>query len=143
MEEFKPVIIAFCCIFCGYTAADLAGSMRLQYPDTIRVVRVPCTGKVDIIHILRSFEKGADGVYVVGCMEGDCRFNNGNIRAKKRVAQAKKILDTIGIGGERVQMFNLSSAEGPKFAQYAVEMTDKIKKLGPNPIKKALKKKAA
>jgi len=117
--------------------------MRLQYPDTIRVVRVPCTGKVDIIHILRSFEKGADGVYVVGCMEGDCRFNNGNIRAKKRVAQAKKILDTIGIGGERVQMFNLSSAEGPKFAQYAVEMTDKIKKLGPNPIKKALKKKAA
>jgi len=117
--------------------------MRLQYPDTIRVVRVPCTGKVDIIHILRSFEKGADGVYVVGCMEGDCRFNNGNIRAKNRVAQAKKILDTIGIGGERVQMFNLSSAEGPKFAQYAVEMTDKIKELGANPIKKAFKKKAA
>ncbi len=76
-------------------------------------------------------------------MEGDCRFNNGNIRAKKRVAQAKQILDTIGIGGERVQMYNLSSAEGPKFAQYAVEMTHKIEELGPNPLKKAKAKMAA
>lgn len=109
--------------------------MRLRYPDTIRIVRVPCTGKVDIVHILRSFEKGADGVYVVGCMEGDCRYNRGNLRAKKRVAEAKRILDIVGIGGDRVQMFNLSSAEGPKFAQIALEMTQKIQALGPNPIK--------
>jgi coenzyme F420-reducing hydrogenase delta subunit len=117
--------------------------MRLRYPDTIRIVRVPCTGKVDIVHILRSFEKGADGVYVVGCMEGDCRYNRGNLRARKRVAEARRILDLVGIGGERVQMFNLSSAEGPRFAQIALEMTEKIRALGPNPIKEKKNKMAA
>jgi F420-non-reducing hydrogenase iron-sulfur subunit len=117
--------------------------MRLQYPGTIRIVRVPCTGKVDILHILRSFEKGADGVYVVGCMEGDCRYNRGNLRARKRVQEARRILDLIGIGGERVQMFNLSSGEGPRFAALAVEMNEKIKELGPNPIKRAREKMAA
>jgi coenzyme F420-reducing hydrogenase delta subunit len=117
--------------------------MRLNYPGTIRVVRVPCTGKVDVLHILRAFEKGADGVYVVGCLEGDCRFENGNLRARKRVAQAREILDAIGIDGERVQMYNLSSGEGTRFAEFAVEMTEKIKELGPNPLKKAKEKMAA
>ena len=117
--------------------------MRINYPGTIRIVRLPCTGRVDIIDILRAFEKGADGVYVVGCLEGECRFENGNLQARKRVAQAKKILDTIGIGGERVRMYNLSSSDGPRFAEYAVEMTDKIKELGPNPLKKAKEKMAA
>jgi coenzyme F420-reducing hydrogenase delta subunit len=117
--------------------------MRINYPGTIRIVRVPCTGKVDIIHILRAFEKGADGVYVVGCLEGDCRFNNGNLRARKRVEQAQQILNAIGIGGERTQMYNLSSGEGPRFAEFAVEMTEKIKELGPNPIKLEKKKKVA
>lgn len=117
--------------------------MRINYPGTIRIVRLPCTGKVDIIHILRAFEKGADGVYVVGCLEGECRFENGNLQARKRVAQAKKILDAIGIGGERVWMYNLSSSDGPRFAEYAVEMTEKIKELGPNPLKKAKEKMAA
>lgn len=117
--------------------------MRINYPGTIRIIRLPCTGKVDIIHILRAFEKGADGVYVVGCLEGECRFENGNLQARKRVAQAKKILDTIGIGGERVWMYNLSSSDGPRFAEYAVEMTEKIKELGPNPLKKAKEKMAA
>ena len=117
--------------------------MRLNYPGTIRVVRVPCTGKVDVLHILRAFEKGADGVYVVGCLEGDCRFENGNLRARKRVEQAREILNAIGIGGDRVQMYNLSSGEGTKFAEFAIEMTEKIKELGPNPLKKAKEKMAA
>jgi F420-non-reducing hydrogenase iron-sulfur subunit len=117
--------------------------MRLNYPGTIRVVRVPCTGKVDVLHILRAFEKGADGVYVVGCLEGDCRFENGNLRARKRVEQAREILDAVGIGGDRVQMYNLSSGEGTKFAEFAIEMTEKIKELGPNPLKKAKEKMAA
>ncbi len=94
------------------------------------------------MHILRAFERGADGVYVVGCMEGDCHFNSGNLRARKRVEQVQKILDAIDIGGERAQMYNLSSSEGPRFAQIAIEMDEKIKGLGPNPIKLA-KKKAA
>jgi F420-non-reducing hydrogenase iron-sulfur subunit len=117
--------------------------MRLKYPDTIRIIRVPCTGKVDVIHILRAFEKGADGVYVVGCLEGECRFENGNLRARRRVEQAKTILDAVGVGGDRVKMFNLSSGEGTRFAEYAVEMTEKIKELGPNPIKRFREKMAA
>jgi F420-non-reducing hydrogenase iron-sulfur subunit len=114
--------------------------MRLSYPTSVKIIRVPCTGKVDVIHILRSFEKGADGVYLVGCMEGDCHFNKGNFRARKRVAQAQKMLDDIGIGGERVKMYNLSSSEAPLFVRFAKEMFDKIIELGPNPIKLAKKK---
>jgi F420-non-reducing hydrogenase iron-sulfur subunit len=113
--------------------------MRLSYPTSIKIIRVPCTGKVDVIHILRSFEKGADGVYVVGCMEGDCHFNKGNFRARKRVEQAQKLLEDIGIGGERVKMYNLSSSEAPLFVEYAKEMSEKILELGPNPIKEAKK----
>jgi len=86
--------------------------MRLQYPSDINIILVPCTGKVDVLHILHAFEKGADGVYAVGCMEGDCHYNSGNLRARKRVEQAQSILETIGIGGERAQMYNLSSSEG-------------------------------
>lgn len=107
----------------------------MQYPTGIKIIRVPCTGKVDVIHLLRALEKGADGAYVVGCMEGDCHFNTGNFRARKRVEQAAGILDDIGIGGERVRMYNLSSSEGPLFAKYAIEMDGIIRNLGPNPIK--------
>lgn len=114
----------------------------MSYPTNIRIVLIPCTGKVDILHILRAFEKGADGVYVVGCIEGECHYDSGNFRARKRVEQAQKLLDTIGIGGERVQMYNLSAGEGLRFAEYAVEMDSRIRELGPNPIKSA-KKKAA
>ena len=116
--------------------------MRLQYPSNTKIIRLPCTGKVDLVHILRAFEKGADGVYVIGCMEGDCRFLKGNLRARKRVEQAQKILEAIGIGGERVQMYNLSSSEAPLFVRITIEMIEKITELGPNPIKTA-KKKAA
>jgi coenzyme F420-reducing hydrogenase delta subunit len=114
--------------------------MRLSYPTSIKIIRVPCTGKVDILHIMRSFEKGADGVYVVGCREGDCHYNSGNFRARKRVEQAQQTLDTIGIGGDRVRMYNLSSSDGPLFVKYAEEMHAKILETGPNPIKLAKKK---
>ncbi|MBW2202364.1 MAG: hydrogenase iron-sulfur subunit [Deltaproteobacteria bacterium] len=117
--------------------------MRLNYPVSVKIVRVPCTGKIDILHILRAFEKGADGVYCVGCMEGDCHYNSGNFRARKRVEQAQKLLDAIGVGGERVQMYNLSSSEAPQFVRYAQEMYDRILQMGPNPVKLAKKKQAA
>lgn len=109
--------------------------MRLTYPADIKIIRVPCTGKVDVLHLLRALEKGADGAYCVGCLEGDCHFSNGNFRARKRVEQARKLLDTIGLDGQRVEMFNLSSGEGPRFAEYAVEMAERIRKLGPNPLR--------
>ena len=117
--------------------------MRLSYPTDIRIIRVPCTGKVDLVHILHAFEKGADGVCVIGCLEGDCRFKTGNLQAKKRVRQAQVILDAVGINGQKARMYNLSSAEGPKFAQFAQEIDKIVRDLGPNPIKKALTKEAA
>jgi F420-non-reducing hydrogenase iron-sulfur subunit len=111
--------------------------MRLNYPAQVRIIRVPCTGKVDILHILRAFEKGADGVYLVGCMEGSCFYEQGNFKARKRVEQARRLLEQVGTGGERVQMYNLTSGEAPKFAQFAREMTERIRALGPNPAKLA------
>jgi len=111
--------------------------MRLQYPSDIKVIIISCTGKIDILNILNAFEKGVDGVYVVGCMEGDCHYTTGNLRARKRIRHIQKILDTIGIGGERAQMYNLSSNDGARFAEIAVEMDEKIRKLGPDPIKLA------
>ncbi len=134
MEKFEPVIIAFCCHYCAYTAADMAGSQRLSYPPNVKIIRVPCTGKVDAIHLLKAFEKGADGVYVAGCLEGDCHFKNGNVRAVKRVAYVRRLLDSIGIGGERVEMVNLSAGMGERFAEIARQFTEKIRELGPNPI---------
>jgi F420-non-reducing hydrogenase iron-sulfur subunit len=110
--------------------------MRLQYPPNVRIMRIPCTGKIDVRFLLEAFEKGADGVYVAGCLEGDCHFLKGNLRAKKRVALAKKILEEAGIGGDRLEMYNMSAAMGPRFAEVAREMTERIRRLGPNPIKK-------
>ncbi|MBN1847372.1 MAG: hydrogenase iron-sulfur subunit [Deltaproteobacteria bacterium] len=135
MDTFEPIIVAFCCHYCAYTAADMAGSMRLHYPPNVKIVRVPCSGKVDAIHIMKAFEKGADGVYVAGCLEGDCHFKNGNVKASRRVKYIKELLDEIGIGGERVEMVTMSAGMGPQFAKTAIEMTEKIRKLGPNPVK--------
>lgn len=114
--------------------------MRLPYPTSIKIVRVPCTGKVDALHIMRSFEKGADGVYLVGCREGDCHYNKGNFRARARVEQIRKTLDAVGIGGHRLQMYNLSSSDGPMFARFAEEMHNRILEAGPSPIRTALRK---
>lgn len=108
--------------------------MRLDYPANIKIIRLPCTGKIDVIHLLRAIQKGADGVYVVGCLEGTCHYNEGNVRAKERVDHVRMLLEEIGIEGDRVRMYNLSSGEGPTFAAYAKEMTEHIKALGPNPL---------
>ena len=110
--------------------------MRLTYPTNVKIVKVPCTGRMDIIHMLKAFENGADGVFVAGCLEGECHFLRGNLRAKKRVAHVQGLLEECGVGGERVAMYNLSSAQGQRFAEIAREMTEKIGHLGPNPVKK-------
>ncbi len=109
--------------------------MRLTYPSNIRIVKVPCTGRVAIIHLMHAIEKGADGVLVAGCLEGDCKFQMGNLRARKRVEYVQQLLQSIGLEPDRVAMYNLSSAEGPRFAEIAREMTEKVRQLGPNPIK--------
>lgn len=139
MGNFEPVIVAFCCHYCAYTAADMAGSMRLSYPANVKILRVPCTGKVDIKHMLEALQKGADGVYVAGCLEGDCHFKNGNLKAEKRVARVKKLLREIGIEEDRVEMVTMSAGMGEHFAKVATEMTEKIRKLGPSPVRNAWK----
>ncbi|MFA5779349.1 MAG: hydrogenase iron-sulfur subunit [Elusimicrobiota bacterium] len=130
MNDFNPQIVAFCCNYCAYAAADLAGTMKLEYPSNIKIVRLPCSGKVDVIYLLKAFENGADGVFVAGCEEGNCHFLEGNIIAKKRVNYAKGLLSEIGIEKERLEMFNLSASQGKKFAEIAREFTERIKKLG-------------
>ena len=133
-NQFEPVIVGFSCHYCAYAAADLAGIMRLQYPPNIKVIKLPCSGTIDVLHILKAFELGADGVFVAGCLEGGCHFVEGNIRAKRRVNRAKAILDEIGLGKERLEMFFMSSSEGIRFAEVAREMTERIRKFGPSPV---------
>jgi F420-non-reducing hydrogenase iron-sulfur subunit len=134
--DFEPEIIVFACHYCAYAAADLAGSMRLQYPTNIRMIKLPCTGKLEVIHLLRAIEAGADGVYAAGCMEGECHYLKGNLWARKRVDHVKDLLAELGIEPERVEMFNMSSAMGAKFAEVATDFTELIKQLGPNPVKR-------
>lgn len=135
MDDDQPVILAFCCHYCAYAAADLAGSMRLQYPDNVRVLRLPCTGKVEVNYLLAAFERGADGVIVAGCLEGGCHFLEGNLRARKRVERAKQLLGEIGLEPERLEMYNLSSAEGTRFAEIVTEMSERLNILGPSPLR--------
>ncbi|MCG8635387.1 MAG: hydrogenase iron-sulfur subunit [Desulfobacterales bacterium] len=108
--------------------------MRLSYPADIKVIQVPCTGRVDILHLLNAIEDGADGVYVAGCLEGECHYREGNLKAKRKVEYVQKTLEELGIEPERVEMYNLSSAQGARFAEIANEMAENIKALGPTPI---------
>lgn len=131
MNEFEPKIVAFCCNFCAFAAADLAGAMRVQYPPNVRIIQVPCTGKVDGIHLMKAFEQGADAAFVAGCLEGECHYLEGNLRAKNRVSYVKRLLAEAHIEPERVEMFNLSSAMGARFAEIVEEMAGRARELGP------------
>jgi F420-non-reducing hydrogenase iron-sulfur subunit len=118
--EFTPEITVFSCIYCAYMAADTAGSLRQEYPANIKIIRLPCTGKTDARYILEAFEKGADGVYIVACSLGNCHHERGNERGKAR---------------ERLDMFFVSGSMGATFANIAHQMTERIRELGPNPLK--------
>ena len=132
-EPFSPRIIAFCCQHSAYLAADRAGSMRMSYPEGVHIVRVPCSGEVGVLHILKAFEIGADGVLVLGCPAGSCHHLSGNIRAAKKIAYARTILGEIGIEKERVEMFPLGPDWASQFVRIADEMTERVRELGPNP----------
>jgi F420-non-reducing hydrogenase iron-sulfur subunit len=134
-ETFEPEITLFTCNYCGYMSIDTAGALRLQYPPNIKLVRLPCTGKTEVRYILEAFEQGADGVYVVGCPLGNCHHVRGNERGQVRVARTKQLLDEIGLGGDRLEMFFLSGGMGATFVRHAEEMTGRIRALGPNPLK--------
>jgi len=139
----EPTIVAFCCHYCAYAAADLAGSGRLQYPPNIRIVRSPCTGRLEINFFMKAFEAGADGVLVAGCEEGSCHFKEGNYLAKGRVNTARQLLEEAGLEPERLRMVNVSAASSQKFAEYVREMVETVSKLGPSPVKKIIDTKDA
>jgi len=126
--QFKPTIVAFCCNWCSYAGADLAGSSRLNYPAEAKVIRIPCSCRVNPMFILRAFEKGADGVIVCGCHPGDCHYSTGNYYARRRMALLFSLLEYMGIERERIRLEWVSAAEGAKFA---ATMTDFAQKLAP------------
>ena len=134
-SQFEPVIVGFFCNWCTATAADLAGTTRMQYPPNVRPIRTMCSGSVDPVYVLRALLTGADGVIVGGCPPGDCHYVSGNYKARRRMAILKIILDTLGLENARVWVRWISAAEGAKFAKTMNEVTQAIKKLGPNPIK--------
>jgi F420-non-reducing hydrogenase iron-sulfur subunit len=136
-EIFEPLIIAFCCQYCSYSAADLAGSMRLQYPTNVRIVRTPCTGRLEVEFFMKAFEKGADGILVAGCLEGGCHFSEGNLLAKGRVGYTRSFLAESGLDEKRIRMVNISAAMARPFVDYLNDMIDTVKKLGPNPLRKS------
>jgi len=134
-DRFEPVIVGFFCNWCTATAADLAGTTRMQYPPNVRPIRVMCSGSVDPVYVLRALLGGADAVIVGGCPPGDCHYVSGNYKARRRMSILKTVLATLGLEDERVWVRWISAAEGAKFARTMNEVTQKTKKLGPNPMK--------
>ncbi len=141
MSEYEPKLVGFLCNWCSYAGADLAGVSRFQYPTNLRIIRVMCSGRVHPAHILEAFKDGADGVLVAGChTPNDCHYISGNFKAQRRVAMVKKLMEQLGIDPERLRLEWISAAEGEKFAKTIREMTEDLKKLGPSPVVKSLRR---
>ena len=134
-EEWEPKIVAFCCNWCSYAGADLAGTSRIQYPPNARIIRVNCTGRIDPDFILTALELGADGVLVSGCHPGDCHYQSGNYKANRRVILLKELLQQLNINPRRVRFEYVSASEGQKFANVVKEFVEEIKEIGPNPLR--------
>jgi coenzyme F420-reducing hydrogenase delta subunit len=129
-KESEPVVICFACRWCSYAAADFAGVMRLNYPVNVRIILVPCSGRVDFKHVFEAFQRGADGVIIAGCLKEQCHYVDGNIIAERRVDAAKKTLNNLGVGGNRLEMFFCSAGMPREFASFMVEFTERIKRMG-------------
>jgi len=134
MNSFEPKIVAFCCNWCSYAGADLAGTSRMQYSPNIRIIRVMCSGRVSPLFVLKALSLGADGVLILGCHPGDCHYIEGNYKALRRMPLLKKVLKQLGIDEERVQLEWVSAAEGARFAEVTNNFTETIKNLGPIPL---------
>ena len=134
-SEFEPKVVGFLCNWCTYTGADLAGTSRIQYPPSIRIIRVMCSGAVDPTYILKALFEGADGIFVGGCHPGDCHYLSGNYKARRRMVLMNSILTTLGLEPERLWFRWISASERQKFADAITEMTESLKSLGPNRIK--------
>jgi F420-non-reducing hydrogenase iron-sulfur subunit len=131
VAEFEPKIIAFVCNWCTYAGADLTGTSRIKYASNVRAIRLPCTGRIDFMLILKAFAQGADGVIVSGCHPGDCHYTAGNYHARRRWILFRKLLDYVGIDIRRITFSWVSAAEGAKWADLVNSVTEEIRKLGP------------
>ena len=134
-NQFEPIVVAFCCNWCSYAGADLAGTSRLQYPPNVRIVRVMCSGMVHPKLVMDALNKGADGVLICGCHPGDCHYLEGNLKAQKRAEAIKLLLEDFGLEPERFRLEWVSASEGPRFAQVMTDMVETIKGLGPSPYR--------
>jgi F420-non-reducing hydrogenase iron-sulfur subunit len=135
-KQFEPKIIGFLCNWCSYAGADLAGVSRIQYPPNIRIIRVMCSGRIDPAFVLEAFKDGADGVLVAGChLPSDCHYISGNFKALRRITLLKNVIKEFGIEPERLRLEWISASEGDKFASVVRDMTEQIRKMGPNPVK--------
>jgi F420-non-reducing hydrogenase iron-sulfur subunit len=130
--NWEPLIVAFCCNWCSYAGGDLAGTSRMAYPANVRVIRVPCSSRMNPLFIMRAFQRGADGVLVAGCHPGDCHYTSGNYHVRRRLSAFKRLLEFSGLEPQRFQVRWISSSEGDKFAAVMSSMTAEIKALGPN-----------
>jgi F420-non-reducing hydrogenase iron-sulfur subunit len=130
-DNFEPKIVSFLCNWCSYAGADLAGTSRIKYPQNIRIIRVPCSGRVDPLFVVKAFLDGADGVMVLGCHPGDCHYQQGNYYAQRRYSIVHKLLDFTGIESDRLFVDWVSASEGKRFADIVTKFTDRIKELGP------------
>jgi len=130
--DWEPKILGFLCRWCSYAGADLAGTSRKKYPANIRIIKIPCSGRIDPLLIIRALRNGFDGVLVSGCHPGDCHYQTGNYRARRRIAVTKKFLEYVGIEPERLQASWVSASEGGKFAEVVAEITGDLKKISPN-----------
>ena len=132
---FEPRIVAFTCQYCAYASVDLAGTLHRPYPASLRVIRLPCSGKLDTIHVLKAFEDGADGVCLIACTEANCHHIDGSKRARQRIAYIQSLLKEIGLEPERLAILTATSAMDGSFPQAARALTESIRKLGPSPLR--------
>ncbi len=133
-KDFNPRIVAFLCNWCSYAGADLAGVSRMQYAPNVRIIRVPCSGRINPLHIISALHHGADGVLVSGCHPGDCHYISGNLVARRKFSMLKNFLEHVGVSPQRVQFSWVSAAEGARFASLIDKVTEDIKRIGPNKI---------
>ena len=131
-KGWEPRVIAFLCNWCSYAGADLAGVSRIQYPSNVRIIRVPCSGRINPVFLLRALQNGADGVLVSGCHPGDCHYISGNLAARRKFALVKELLQYAGIEPERVQFSWVSASEGGRFAAIIEKVVNQVRILGPN-----------
>ncbi len=134
-EALEPRIVAFLCNWCTYTGADLAGTSRLQYPPNVRIIRLMCSGAVDVSYVLKPLLDGADGILVGGCHPGDCHYQEGNYKARRRIAILEASLKAMGLDEQRVRLRWISASEGARFAETVRQFTADLRQLGPNPTR--------